>query len=147
MKSTNRDPIIQQKLIAAPRQSVFDAWSQAESMSVWMCPSSTMSSASVEIDFRKGGEFRIVMHGEEGDYEQRGEYLEIDPPHRLVFSWISHFMPEGLQKTRVTLTLEEADAEKTMLTLIHDELPAGDHYDGHVEGWAEILQRLSATFS
>jgi hypothetical protein len=56
-------------------------------------------------------------------------------------------MPEGQRDTRVTVTLEEAGEAKTRLTLVHDELPAGDAYDGHVEGWAVILRRLVAQLS
>ena len=144
MSPTGREPIVQERLIAAPPREVFDAWADAESMCVWMCPEESMERATVELDFRVGGRFRIVMHGREQDYPHEGEYLEIDAPRRLVFTWCSHFMPEGQRDTRVTLTLEEAGEGKTRLTLVHDELPAGDAYDGHVEGWVVILRRLAA---
>jgi len=83
------------------------------------------------------------MHGAEQDYAQEGEYLEIEAPKRLVFTWVSHFMPEAQQRTRVTLDLHEAGRGKTRLVLTHDLLPEGDAYDGHDGGWSEILRRLA----
>ena len=134
---------MQRRLIAAPPAAVFAAWGDAESLAVWMCPEPAMTRATVEVDFRVGGAFRIVMHGREADYEQTGEYLEIVPPRRLVFTWVSHFMPEGEQHTRVTVELAEAGEGKTEIVLTHEGLPAGDGYRGHDEGWAEILRRLA----
>lgn len=135
--------IVQERLIAAPPAAVFDAWRDPESIRVWMCPDPEMSEASVEVDFRVGGRFRIVMHGAEQDYDHTGEYVEIDPPRRLVFTWISHFIRDAEQRTRVTLELEDAGEGKTQLLLVHDELPSSDAYDGHDDGWAEILRKLA----
>ena len=143
MIATDPKRIVQRRLIGAPKASVFAAWSDAASMGQWMCPNAEMSGASVEIDFRVGGGFRIVMHGAEQDYEHSGEYLEIDEPHRLVFTWVSYFMAEADQSTRVTLELDEAGEGKTQLVLTHDQLPAGDTYDGHDSGWSEIVRLLA----
>ncbi len=143
MTLTGRKPIVQCQIIRAPQAAVFEAWRDKDSLSVWMCPSPSISHASVDVDFRVGGRFTIVMHGEDQDYAHEGEYLEIDAPNRLVFSWISSFMPAGEQKTRVTVSLEPSGESATLLTLVHDELPAGESYDGHVEGWAEILRKFA----
>ena len=99
MSSPRRDPIVVERLIAAPVDLVFSAWGDAESLSQWMCPSEGMGPATVENDFRVGGRFRIVMHGQEGDYEQEGEYLEIDAPKRLVFTWESQWAPKTRSPT------------------------------------------------
>ena len=105
-----------------------------------MCPGE-MSGASVEVDFRVGGQFRIVMHGEQ-DFEQTGQYLEIEPNKRLVFSWISHWMPPEEAHTRVSVTLEPEGDGDTRLTLVHDQLPETGSYDGHRDGWSTILDKL-----
>jgi uncharacterized protein YndB with AHSA1/START domain len=140
---SGRAPIVQERLIAASVDVVFAAWRDPSSLSRWMCPSETMVSATVDVDFKVGGLFRIVMHAPDRDYIQEGEYLEIDPPHGLAFTWVSHFMPDGAQQTRVRVTLESAGEDKTRIVLTHDQLPPGDHYDGHVEGWATILHKFS----
>lgn len=133
----SRRPIVQERTVAASQEEVFRAWSDPAALADWMRPSEGMAPATVEVDFRVGGRFRIVMHGER-DYVQEGEYLEIDPPRRLVFTWVSAFLPDEEAHTRVTVTLEP-DGAGTRIRLVHDQLPEGDAYDGHVEGWARIL--------
>jgi hypothetical protein len=57
-------------------------------------------------------------------------------------TWISEFLPEAERHTRVTVYFEpEGDA--TRVRLVHDEVPAGEAYDGHVSGWTRILSCLS----
>lgn len=90
-----RAPIVQDRLLPASPEKVFEAWSDPEGLAAWMCPAPDMRRASVEIDFRVGGRFQILMHGTDQDYLQRGEYLEIEPPKRLVMTWISEWQPKG----------------------------------------------------
>lgn len=133
--------ITQERILLAPPESVFAAWSEPEGLCAWMCPGE-IPKASVELDFRVGGRFRIEMHDSAQTYVQHGEYLEIDAPQRLVFSWFSEWMPEGERDTRVTVTFEAYEDEATLLRLVHDLLPESDSYDGHREGWASILEKL-----
>jgi uncharacterized protein YndB with AHSA1/START domain len=135
--------IVQERVLAAAPEIVFAAWRDPTSLAVWMCPDAAMSHASVEVDFRVGGRFRIVMHGTR-DYEHSGEYLEIEPARRLVFTWVSHFMPAAEQRTRVRVTFEPVGTDRTHLRLVHTELPDTDSYDGHRAGWATILAKLDA---
>ncbi len=134
--------IVQERLLEAPPEEVFAAWSAPDALSRFMCPGEDMRPATVDVDFRVGGRFRIVMHGSERDYGQSGEYLENERPKRLVFSWVSDFVPEAESRTRVTLTLEPAGAGRTRLRLEHDELPETDTYAGHEAGWARILELM-----
>ena len=137
-----------ERVLDAPPEEVFAAWGDAESLAVFMCPSSEMERATVETDFRVGGGFRIVMHGAEQDYVQHGEYLELVPGERLVFTWISEWMPVGETATRVTVTLAPAPDGRTRLELVHDGLPSeGDSYAGHPDGWKRILERLAAALA
>ncbi len=135
-----RDPIVQVRLLPAPPEEVFEAWRDPESLRQWMRPAEGMGDATVELDFRVGGRFEIVMHGEQ-DYAQHGEYLEIDPPKRLVFRWVSEWMPEAERSTLVTVSLEPAADGQTRLRLVHEDLT--DAYDGHEQGWGRILDLLT----
>ena len=136
-------PIVVERTLEAAPEEVFACWSDPESLGAWMCPGPGMT-ADAEVDFRVGSGYRIVMHGDESDYVQRGEYLEIDPPKRLVMTWISEWVPEGERHTRVSVTLEPEDGgRKTRLRLVHDELPDTDTYDGHVGGWTSIVEKLA----
>jgi uncharacterized protein YndB with AHSA1/START domain len=140
-----RAPIVQERLIAAPPEAVFDAWGDAASLRRWMCPGDTRRT-EVELDFWVGGRFRIVMHGER-EFVQHGEYLEIDRPRRLVFTWISDFVSPDEARTRVTVTFAPAASGATLVRLVHDELPDTDTYDRHVQGWADILRKLETTWT
>lgn len=75
-----------QGLIRASAEAIFDAWTQPASMAEWMTPVGT---ATAEVDLRVGGRFRLVMADEHLSIEHTGEYLEIEPPHLLVFTWRS----------------------------------------------------------
>jgi uncharacterized protein YndB with AHSA1/START domain len=142
-----REPIVQERVVRAPVEAVFRAWSDPESLSLWMCPADDMTPATVEVDFRVGGGFRITMHGADQGYEHEGEYLEIEAPKRLVFSWISHFVPAPYSRTRVSVAIEALGERESRVTLVHDELPDTDHYDGHTDGWSEILRKLAQELS
>ncbi len=137
------DTIVQERRIAAAVDEVFHAFCDPDRLSRWMCPADGMRPATVSVDFRVGGGFEIVMHGTERDFRQRGEYLVIDPPKRLVFRWVSDFVPAHEADTRVTVTIEP-DGAGCRVRLVHDELPATDTYDGHRAGWARILDLAAA---
>jgi uncharacterized protein YndB with AHSA1/START domain len=140
--TADRASVVQERILPAPPDEVFAAWSDPESLRRWMCPGE-IRSADVEVDFRVGGRFRVVMHGAR-EYAHHGEYLEIVPPRRLVFTWVSEFLPEAEAHTRVTVTLEPIEATRTHIRLVHDLLPAGDAYAGHAQGWEDILRKLDA---
>jgi uncharacterized protein YndB with AHSA1/START domain len=141
------DVIRVDRVLDAAPEAVFDAWGDAESLAVWMCPGAGIERATATVDFRVGGRFRIAMHAPERDYVQHGEYLEIDPPKRIVLSWISEWIPTGEAATRVTVTFGPEPGGRTRLVLVHDGLSGGDAYSGHPEGWRAILEKLDAALA
>jgi uncharacterized protein YndB with AHSA1/START domain len=82
--------LVVRRQIAVPRKKVFEAWLDSESLAHWMRPGNT-THATVSVDPRVGGGFSIVMEGDtKGDcHEHRGEYLAIEPPSLLSFTWSS----------------------------------------------------------
>jgi uncharacterized protein YndB with AHSA1/START domain len=136
-----REPIVIERVLPAPPDVVFAAWGDATSLRLWMAPGSARE-ATVEVDFRVGGSFRIVMHHAERDAAHRGEYLELDPPKRIVMTWISEWAPEDEQRTLVRIDLAPVGLRRTRLVLTHSELSDGTTYDGHAKGWGEILDQL-----
>ena len=137
-----RAPIIVERILPAPPHEVFAEWSDAESLSDWMRPAEAMAPATVDLDFRVGGSFRIVMHGDE-DFAQHGEYLEIEENRRIVFTWISEWMPPAERRTLVTVSLEPVGTDRTRLLLVHEGLAEGERYAGHDDGWVRILSGLA----
>jgi uncharacterized protein YndB with AHSA1/START domain len=75
------------RVIAAPRERVFAAWIDADSLRRFMCPGGG-TVPRVELEPRVGGSFRIDMQHKDKDelWVHTGTYLEVSPPERLVFT-------------------------------------------------------------
>ncbi len=103
-----------------------------------MCAGDT-TVAFAELDVRVGGRFRIVMRGAHADYEHEGKYLEVVPPERLVFTWIS----KGTQNKSPLVTVElQERGNQTLLTLTHERLPDAEAASRHQQGWTSIVDKL-----
>lgn len=135
--------LVVRRQMAVPRERVFEAWLDSESLAQWMRPGSS-THATVTVDPRVGGGFRIVMEGPtHGCVEHTGEYLVIEPPSRLSFTWISKHTDH--RPTVVTIELHERGSG-TELVLTHRGLPPSE-VEGHRQGWSEILELLGAALS
>ena len=136
------DTLVVRRRLPVPRERVFAAWLDPATLSQFMCPGA-VAEASAEVDTRIGGRFRIVMRKPQGDVEHRGEYLVIEPPSRLSFSWIS--VNTENRPSVVTIELVEIGGG-TELILTHRLLPP-TQVDGHTQGWTDILGKLAAALS
>ena len=130
------EALVVRRQIPFPREQVFAAWLDGASLAQWMRGDGG-SSATVTVDPRVGGKFRIVMHSEK-DYEHRGEYLAIEPPSLLSFTWISK--ATDLLPTIVTIEFL-ARGSGTELVLTHQRLPQAS-FKSHREGWTDIVRQL-----
>ena len=136
------DTLVVRRPIPVPRERVFDAWLDAEGMARWMCPGD-VASVTAELDPRVGGRFRIVMTHGRGDADHWGEYLEIERPSRLSFTWIS--ANTGLRPSVVTVEFHERE-DGTEVVLTHRGLPAAK-IDAHRKGWTDIVRKLGETLA
>jgi uncharacterized protein YndB with AHSA1/START domain len=131
------------RMFDAPRDLVFQAHSSCEHMSNWWGPRK-YEVASCEWDFRPGGKWRIV-HRTEGEEDQgfRGEFREIAPPEKIVWTFEWEGMPGHVSVE--TLTLEARDG-KTLLkaTSVFDSAEDRDGMvqSGMEEGMIETYERL-----
>lgn len=129
--------LVVRRTMPFPREEVFAAWLDPASLGEWMRPGD-VARATAEVEPRVGGKFRIVMtHGDRDD-AHRGEYLEIEPPSRLSFTWLSAHT--DLVPTVVTIDFLEKDGG-TEVVLTHRRLPPARR-DAHKNGWATILRKL-----
>ena len=119
---------------------VYHAWTDAETLAEFMCPAPDMS-ATVECDPRVGGRLRIDMIDPEGVVHILGEYLELDPPNRLRFTWNTSF--GGGFDSVVTVTLQPHGQGQTLMTIEHTQLPPKWTSD-HQQGWSHIAGQLEA---
>jgi uncharacterized protein YndB with AHSA1/START domain len=130
--------LVVRRVLPVERERVFAAWLDPVSLATWMRPGEA-TGAIVEVDPRVGGRFRILMEQAEGcGSEHQGEYLAIEPPSLLSFTWIS--AATDLRPTVVTVELHARDGG-TELVLTHRRLPP-ERVDGHRWGWTDILRLL-----
>jgi uncharacterized protein YndB with AHSA1/START domain len=131
--------LVVRRVLPVERERVFAAWLDPVSLATWMRPGDT-TSAIVEVDPRVGGRFRILMQQPQAScsYEHQGEYLAIEPPSLLSFTWIS--AATDLRPTVVTVELHQRDGG-TELVLTHRRVPP-EQLSGHRRGWTEIVRLL-----
>jgi uncharacterized protein YndB with AHSA1/START domain len=127
------------RVITAPRGRVFAAWLDPAQLVRFMIPRAG-GTATAEVDARVGGRFRIVMSHAGGDTEHTGEYLVIDAPRRLSFTWRS--VNTDQRPTVVTLDFQVHESG-TELILTHLRLPP-ERIDAHRGGWGAILTLLDS---
>jgi uncharacterized protein YndB with AHSA1/START domain len=94
---------------------------------------------NADLDPRPGGVYRCeVIPG----HTARGEFVELDAPHRLVFTW-GWDGQEGVPPGSSTIEIELAtDGEGTSLRFVHKDLPSAEAVASHAHGWDHYLPRL-----
>ncbi len=132
------------KTIHAPIETVFDAWLNPKMLSKFMTPMPGMPDCDVENDPRQGGKFTIIMHFDGQNLPHTGEYLEIDRPHKLVFTWVSH---ASIDNSTVTLNFKKLDDNNTDISLSHIKFIDEEARSNHEGGWGQILETLNSIIS
>jgi uncharacterized protein YndB with AHSA1/START domain len=129
------------RVLPADIARVFAAWSSGAAMSKWFVCDSTLEPTATA-DFRVGGKYRVEMR--QGDRVvglASGEYREIKPPHRLVFTWTSEGRI-GVRNSLVTIELKRVGLH-TELFLVHDLSLDSPEGQAHAEGWEGCLRNLA----
>jgi uncharacterized protein YndB with AHSA1/START domain len=120
---------------------IWRAWTDPQALMRWFGPSPETIATVAEIDLRVGGRYRIAFRSPDGEQNQvGGEYLELQPPERLVFSWAFHTTPERV--SRVSITLRPV-ADGTELTFVHDRFVDLQARDNHERGWHAFFLQLT----
>ncbi len=118
--------------IAARPETVFALLVEPDKMKAWM-------GQNVDLDPRPGRIYRVDVNGKD---VALGEFVEVVPNSRVVFTWgwdeEDHPIPPG--STSVEITLRE-DGDGTIVTLQHSGLPA-DSVKDHTAGWDHYIARL-----
>jgi uncharacterized protein YndB with AHSA1/START domain len=119
--------------IEAAPERVFAYFTDADAMTAWMGDRAALDPVA-------GGGFAVDVRG----VAVRGEYVLIEPPHRLVFSWGhegSEELPPGASTVEVRLTPARGG---TTVVVEHRDLP-DPRAPGHERGWNLFLARLAET--
>jgi uncharacterized protein YndB with AHSA1/START domain len=124
----------------APRERVFAAWTEPELLKQWWGPG-MFETVSAVVDLRVGGRYELVL--EPGAMRLVGEFREVVPPRRLVYTWQ---WVENVPDTRESLvTVEFQDkGEQTEVVLLHDNFVGPGPVDMYEEGWKSGLAKLAS---
>ncbi len=149
MKTTRADKLSLEvkRFIKAPRDRVYAAWADPVQLKQWFGPESVQTHDLVA-DVRVGGKYRWDITNAEGEkMTVRGEYRELQPGRKIVFTW--QWDDDEVWENRTSIvTVELDDAEGgTELRLTHVQLPSEQSRDRHSEGWESVLDRLEKLFS
>jgi uncharacterized protein YndB with AHSA1/START domain len=133
---------------AAPRERVFEAWTNPELLRKWWAAGATWDTPRAEVDAREGGRYRLSMRTDEGEvHTVFGEYREVRPPERLSYTWSWEEGPgpamEGSENTLVVVDFIE-DGDGTLVKLTHSGFANAELKDLHVHGWQAVLANLES---
>jgi uncharacterized protein YndB with AHSA1/START domain len=130
------------RLIKAPPDRLFRAWTSAAELTKWWAPRNVLS-AQAEIDARLGGQYRIDNQMVDGrTVSIVGEIDVYEPPHRLGFTWrLEPTGVAGATAERVRVSFEHV-GEATAVVVVHDRIPRPEIRDDHLRGWAGCLDGL-----
>lgn len=141
--STGNRELTLTRVIDAPRQLVFKAWTQPEHVARWWGPKGFVT-IGCDMDIRVGGRFRVGMRSPQGtEHWKVGVYREIVEPERVVFTfaWESAGGTPG-HELLTTVTFAEEGA-RTRLTLNQALFETAKARDDHLGGWASCLERFA----
>lgn len=142
MAVQQHDAVEREVRIAARPETVFEFFTDPEKMIRW-------KGRRAELDARPGGTYRVEINDQA---IALGEYVEVDPPGRIVFTWGwegqeggqgEHAVPPGSSRVEITL---EPHGDGTLVRLRHLDLPA-ESRELHGQGWDLYLGRLTAAAS
>jgi uncharacterized protein YndB with AHSA1/START domain len=134
-----RHRVVVRRRLPAPRDVVFEAWTDPKGISEWMCPGDVISAEAV-LDVRVGGSYRISMKSKDRDHVHIGTYQVVESPSKLVFTWAAIEKPDEV--TLVTIELF-AQGDETDLVLTHERFLQGDVAERYRNGWGTIAQKFS----
>jgi glutathione S-transferase len=139
------DELLITRTFEAPPALVFKLWSQATHMQRWLGPQG-FSCTHCEMDFRPGGKWLACIESEQsGPHWMGGEYLDIDPDRKIVFTFGDREPTSGIHpETRVEVTLTDRGGGRTLQTFHQTGFPSVAFRDGHVRGWSAVFDRAEA---
>lgn len=137
------------RIIDAPREKVFRAWTEPELLKQWFAPQ-PFTTPVAEIDLRPGGANLIIMRDPQGnEFPNRGVYLEVIGNERLVFTdaYTGAWEPSAKPFMTVVLTFDEAGAKtKYTARILHWTVADREAHEkmGFHQGWSQCTDQLAA---
>jgi uncharacterized protein YndB with AHSA1/START domain len=152
----DNDVVVAEIVIAAPPTRVFEAITDPKQTAQWWGHKDTYRLTQTKADLRVGGKWLSAGVGRDGkEFQVGGEYLEIEPPRLVVYTWEPSY--ENLRKTIVRVELEARDVHGlqhsgphrvgtgTLVKVRHSGFAGNvESAKGHGEGWKRVLGWMQA---
>lgn len=140
--TTDLDEIVSEVHIMAQPERVFEALVDPEQVLQWWGQTNVYRCTKFDADLRVGGKWRSSGLGPDGgNFEVTGEFLEIDAPHLLVYTWVASWT--GEVKTTVRWELSPTN-QGTLLQIRHSGFSAHPEVTKSYRGWPRMLGWLQA---
>ena len=126
----------------APRERVFQAWTDPALLKKWFRPDDSFTTLLTKVDLRVGGKYRLQMRRPDGDFHTCvGTYREVKAPERLVFTW--QWEKDGgepdfgeVEPEQMLITLEfHTRGKQTEVILTQENFASVESRDRHEHGW------------
>jgi uncharacterized protein YndB with AHSA1/START domain len=129
----------------APRERVFRAFTDKEAVKIWFVTPTIQWLEEPLIEARTGGSYRWTVGDGTKTWCIHGQYVEVKPPERLVFTWLWENDPVHGESADTLVTVDFFDrGGRTEVVLTHEGLPSEVSRKEHDEGWAECLEKIGA---
>jgi uncharacterized protein YndB with AHSA1/START domain len=121
-------------------QKVWRAWTDPQTLKRWFGPDDDGEVLLAEVDLRVGGRYRLQFQAPGGElHDVGGEYREVAPHQRLVFTWAWKSTPE--RESLVTLQFRPLEGG-TEFVFLQEQFFDVAARDGHAGGWTAALAKL-----
>lgn len=129
-----------ERVLPARPETVYDAWLDERSLREFMCPAPGRAT-EVAVDARIGGSIRVVMTFPDGKSEITGEFVALDRPERVSFTWRAD-TDRDVSESVVTVLLAPHGEDQTHMTIIHSRQPP-PLVSRYRAGWTSVADRLA----
>ncbi len=134
--------VVVARVMPATPDVVFDEWLDPESLREWMCPN-PVRVVDVTVEARVGGTVRFDVDNAGTRVLISGQFLTIDRPRLLRFTWSNSDWDDPTQASVVAVTFEPIGADETLMSIEHSLLPPTEFESFH-SGWIATFDQLAS---
>jgi len=141
-----QDPVVVEGVFRTSCERLFQAWTNADDVLQWFGPGDP-GLETAKIDLKTGGIWEFAYAERDGKTDTlSGEYVEITPNERLIFTWTHrrrdrHGQSETTHPSLVTVEFEDI-GDSVRMRLTHENIRSEDGRLGVTDGWSATFQRL-----
>jgi uncharacterized protein YndB with AHSA1/START domain len=133
------------RVFDAPRERVWEEWTEPERFADWFGGTqSEVPLSSVSMDVRPGGSWRLTMFAEPGrrEIQWAGEYREVAPPARLVFT-VTDEPGEDARELVIVVLTDLGDGRTEMHFQQRGSGLSAQEYERAAQGWSSFFDRIA----